>query len=108
MSEEKVIEMMNELISGGEMQVNSKDGEVECHWVDKMEKSIMQSLKSEEQLVYTLIETSGQAGLETKQIKVKSGLNVQQLNKVLNKLTSQGMVKFFKLKNRKVYIHYLQ
>lgn len=68
---------------------------------------VLDGLSAEDRLIYQEIERSGDSGIRSKDLRVRSNLQQQQVAKVLRTLESRGLVRSVKsiaAKNQKLYI----
>ena len=66
----------------------------------------LSTLNQEEMIIYKLVQHFGSAGVDSRELKNKSKINANQVNKLLKKLDKNGMIKSYRLKNKKMWVHY--
>ena len=68
---------------------------------------VLDGLCAEDRLIYQEIERSGDVGIRSKDLRVRSNLQQQQVGKVLRTLEGRGLIKSVKsvnAKNQKLYL----
>mmetsp|Transcript_17094 Transcript_17094/g.58438 ORF Transcript_17094/g.58438 Transcript_17094/m.58438 type:complete len:298 (+) Transcript_17094:229-1122(+) len=101
--------VLNQLLTKRRVQIYRADGADLYKAVSQEEALKFKGLSSEDMLVYQIIQTSGNQGIWTKDMKVRSNLQQPQITKILKALEQRQLIKAVKSvtsKNRKVYMCY--
>jgi hypothetical protein len=102
---EDLSEALNQLIQKYRIGVNEVKGEVNYRYISEKDASKIKNLSMEELEAYYRIIESGCDGVTTNDIKIKTNINTQVLNKILKKLENNSLIKSWKvanMRNRKV------
>ena len=107
-AEQKVIEILNQLIRGQHITVKqSADGVPVYHFQDPDRVRRFAGLDRDHMAIYELVKQADANGLSKNDIKSKSGMNPTALNNILNALKKRNLIKSEKAvnqKNRNVWI----
>eukprot|EP00002_Diphylleia_rotans_P032945 TRINITY_DN6967_c0_g2_i4.p1 TRINITY_DN6967_c0_g2~~TRINITY_DN6967_c0_g2_i4.p1 ORF type:complete len:278 (+),score=77.11 TRINITY_DN6967_c0_g2_i4:59-892(+) len=106
-SAEAQIAAINSLLRKGKLSIFEVNGSYSYKLRSEEESSGFLGLAPEEMLIYQLISASGNMGLWTKDMRIKSNLQQQQITKILKNLENRKLVKSVKSisgKNKKVYM----
>ncbi|MBW0505867.1 hypothetical protein O181_045582 [Austropuccinia psidii MF-1] len=105
-----VIEKMNianSLIARGMIQVKRLQNELFYTAVDKNQQKVNSSMSAEEKLVYDNIANSGNTGIWTKTLKIRTNIHQTNITKCLKALENKNLikaVKSVKFPTRKIYM----
>jgi len=100
---------INYLLKQQQLELHQRDGALLFKYVVQEQAAKFKGLSSDELLVYQIIKASANIGIWTRDLKVKSNLQQNQVVKVLKVLESRKLVKAIKSvqnKNRKVYMDF--
>jgi DNA-directed RNA polymerase III subunit RPC6 len=106
-SDAEIVGTTNQLIIEGRVFPLSEKNQVVYQLQSEDQASAFQALSSEERLVLQIVRESGNLGIWNLDIKVKTGIPTQHVNRILKSLEIQGQVKCVKSmqhKNRKVWM----
>jgi len=106
-NENEVVKGINELLGKGQISISEENGEVVYFYQSEKQASAFMSLSPEEVLVLQLLRDSGSRGMWNLEIKSRTGIPTQQINKILRNLEKQGHVQGVKSvqhKNRKIWL----
>lgn len=107
-SDQDLLPIVNEMLS--EMQLTLWQSETSGNMVFKIQDSAqLRGLDAEQMLVYQRIEDSGNKGIWTRELRLRTSIKQQRLTKILGLLESRKLVKPVKAvtaKNKKVYMLY--
>lgn len=98
---------INELLSSNRIELLQKGNELVYRFKDV--KSSTQEMDNDEAVIYSIIEASKNTGIWTKDIRTKSNLAMQPLNKLLKTMESRKLIKSVKsvaASKKKVYMLY--
>lgn len=101
--------VVNELLGDNKIEMFKAFGMASSGFMIRIKKgNQLQNVTNEEQLVYSLVEESGQLGVWIRDIRERSGLNDTQLKRILKSLEGRKLVKSIKAvgTTRKSYILY--
>eukprot|EP00898_Chlorokybus_atmophyticus_P000277 jgi/Chlat1/124/Chrsp1S03219 len=98
---------INSLLASQLLRIFKQGDTLVYKGIDQDEAVRFKGLSSEDMLVYQLIQRSGNMGIWTKDMKIRSNLQQPQITKILKTLEGRKLVKAVKSvasKNRKVYM----
>ncbi|XP_071484747.1 DNA-directed RNA polymerase III subunit RPC6-like [Diadema antillarum] len=87
---------VNRLLSSGKIDLVKTSSELLYRLKDPASVSKIKGADNQERLVYQIIEQSGNKGIWTRDIRLKSSLQLTQLNKILRNLESRKLIKAVK------------
>lgn len=101
---------INKLLQQGLLEILTKSGQLLYRLRDPAKTVAMpKGADNEEKIVYSIIEGAGNMGIWSRDIRVKSNLNMSQLNKILKNLENKKLIKAVKsvtASKKKVYMLY--
>ena len=106
------LEIINELLNNEQITLHTEEGEKAiCYFTRVSDEEILKKrgLTSEDRLVLQIIETAGNNGMWTKEVKQKSNLPQVKITKIFKTLETRKLIKSVKHvahQNRKVYMKY--
>ncbi|KAH8381735.1 hypothetical protein KR093_011484 [Drosophila rubida] len=104
------VEGLNILLQQGGIEVLKKGEKLIYRAKDPQKKSALpKDADNEEKVVYSIVEEGGNKGIWIRDIRIKSNLNMTQLNKILKNLETKKLIKAVKSVNaskKKVYMLY--
>ncbi|KAL7730328.1 hypothetical protein ACLKA6_016574 [Drosophila palustris] len=104
------VEGLNILLQQGSIEVLKKGEKLIYRAKDPQKKSALpKDADNEEKIVYSIVEEGGNKGIWIRDIRIKSNLNMTQLNKILKNLETKKLIKAVKSVNaskKKVYMLY--
>ncbi|KAH8398621.1 hypothetical protein KR215_003028 [Drosophila sulfurigaster] len=104
------VEGLNILLQQGGIEVLKKGEKLIYRAKDPQKKSALpKDADNEEKIVYSIVEEGGNKGIWIRDIRIKSNLNMTQLNKILKNLETKKLIKAVKSVNaskKKVYMLY--
>ena len=106
------LEIINELLNNEQITLHAEEGEKAiCYFTRVSEEEILKKrgLTSEDRMVLQIIETAGNNGMWTKEVKQKSNLPQVKITKIFKTLETRKLIKSVKHvahQNRKVYMKY--
>eukprot|EP00871_Galdieria_phlegrea_P005546 jgi/Galph1/5993/GphlegSOOS_G4613.1 len=103
------LQIYNSLLQHGRLVLKKRQGVLFYQAVDEQSASKLQSLSAEERLVHSHIESAGNKGVWTRDLRVACRLQQAQLTKILKSLELKKLVrpiKSIKSKNKKLYMLY--
>ncbi|XP_064553191.1 DNA-directed RNA polymerase III subunit RPC6 [Drosophila montana] len=110
MSAASRVEGLNVLLKQGSIEVLKKGEKLIYRAKDPQKKSALpKDADNEEKIVYSIVEEGGNKGIWIRDIRMKSNLNMTQLNKILKNLETKKLIKAVKSVNaskKKVYMLY--
>nr|XP_054759215.1 DNA-directed RNA polymerase III subunit RPC6-like [Lytechinus pictus] len=90
------VSAVNRLLSSGKIDLVKTSTELLYRLKDPGVVSKIKGADNQERLVYQIIEQSGNKGIWTRDIRLKSNLQLTQLNKILKNLESRKLIKAVK------------
>ncbi|XP_785983.4 DNA-directed RNA polymerase III subunit RPC6 [Strongylocentrotus purpuratus] len=90
------VSAVNRLLSSGKIDLVKTSNELVYRLKDPGVVSKIKGADNQERLVYQIIEQSGNKGIWTRDIRLKSNLQLTQLNKILKNLESRKLIKAVK------------
>lgn len=104
------IAIINNLLKMGNIKISQgKDKQITYTYQDPEEAAKFRGLDREDIIIYNLISQAGNNGTWNGELKQKSGVPAQNLNRILKKLEKQNLiwsVKSVTHKNRKIWLKY--
>ncbi|XP_023169337.2 probable DNA-directed RNA polymerase III subunit RPC6 [Drosophila hydei] len=104
------VEGLNVLLKQGSIEILKKGDKLIYRAKDPEKKSALpKDADNEEKVVYSIVEEGGNKGIWIRDIRMKSNLNMTQLNKILKNLETKKLIKAVKSVNaskKKVYMLY--
>lgn len=97
---------VNELIKQNKIEIMQK-GSILIYRHKDPAKQSTQEMDNDEKVIYSIIESGGNTGIWVKDIRVKSNLAMQPLNKILRNMENRNLIKSVKSVNaskKKVYM----
>ncbi|KAI8460255.1 RNA polymerase Rpc34 subunit-domain-containing protein [Phakopsora pachyrhizi] len=97
----------NSLIARGMLQIKRLDNELFYTAIDKSQQKLNSTLGLDEKLIYDNIVSSGNTGIWTKTLKMRTNLHQTNINKALKSLENKNLikaVKSVKFPTRKIYM----
>ncbi|XP_042887713.1 DNA-directed RNA polymerase III subunit RPC6-like [Penaeus japonicus] len=93
---QQIVEIINKLLAASRIDMLKKDDDVLVFKLrDPGSLHRVKGAEPEEQVVYKIIEESGTQGIWAREIRAKSNLHLNTVDKVLRKLESKKLIKSF-------------
>jgi DNA-directed RNA polymerase III subunit RPC6 len=108
LDEQQKVQIINDLLIKGKITVSEEDGEVVYNVLSDVEATSMKKLEGSEILILQIIRESSSKGVWNGEIKLKTNIPIQQINKILNNLEKQGLIFSKKSVNVNKKIWFLQ
>ncbi|XP_055373686.1 probable DNA-directed RNA polymerase III subunit RPC6 [Condylostylus longicornis] len=104
---EQRVSGLNKLLQQGLLEILQKGDKLVYRAKDPKKVSLPKGADNEEKIVYAIVEEGGNKGIWIRDIRIKSNLNMTQLNKILKNLETKKLIKAVKSVNaskKKVYM----
>eukprot|EP00945_MAST-04E_sp_MAST-4E-sp1_P003990 g3990.t1 len=104
-----IVDVINALIRSRRLEMSGDPKNPRYNFVDALRASTLRGILTDQetQAVYSKIEEAGDVGIWTKDIRTRTNLMKQRVDKILKKLTASGLIKSVRSithKNKRLYM----